>query len=169
MRKNTLTWSALLVGAVTGLATAEPMDRPWRPDPEERGPRWERILEDDEALRAAGLTDAQVAAIRERAAESEKTLIRLRSEVQLAEAEIRRLMRTERPDRDAIMKAVEAAGAARTALRKAMVEEQLAVREILGPEGFRKLRKQFAKPGREGEHRPHPGPRAERKRDDIGD
>lgn len=146
----------------------ERLERMERRAPDASGPRWERLVDDQKAIRAIGLTDEQVAALKTRMAEAEKTMIRLRSEVELAEAEVRRLMREENPDRAAIMKAVEAAGAAHTALRKAQIEERLAIREILGQDGARKARKHLAKAWRDQEGADRPGPRQERARPHMG-
>lgn len=105
--------------------------------------RLEALLNNPEAAKKLGLTDNQIASLQARLDESKKQLIKLRTDVELAELEVRRLMRANNPDRAAVMKAVEAASAAQLALRKAMVDERLAVREIVGPEIAEKVRRHF--------------------------
>ena len=78
-----------------------------------------------------------------------------------AEAEVRRLMQADNPDRAAIMKAVDAAGAAHLAVRKAQIEERLAFREIAGPDASRKAREHITR-RMQGEGRPE-GDRPQRK------
>jgi Spy/CpxP family protein refolding chaperone len=104
----------------------------------------ERLVNNEKAIARLGLSADQVAALKARLADAEKTLIKLRAEVELAEAEVRSLMRKDPVDRAAVMRAVDAAGAAYVALRKAMIEERLALREIVGPEASKKARRFLA-------------------------
>lgn len=124
-----------------------------------RGPGLSAMLENEQVVEKLGLTPDQVTALRERADTAEKTLIKLRAEVELAEVEVRRLLRDEKPDRAAVMKAVEAAGAAQLALRKAIIEERLAFREIAGPEAARKahqmVKRNMQRDDQGDENRPH--------------
>ncbi len=109
------------------------------------GPNLATILENDQVVEKLGLTPEQVSALQARFAEAEKTMIKLRADSELAEAEVRQLMRGDDPDRAAVMKAVEAAGAAHTALRKAVIDERLAFRDIAGADVARKLRQHLGR------------------------
>lgn len=157
-------WKTMLVvlGATALTATAQP-NAPRggaggpgdRPEHMQRGMDIAALLDNEDIVEKLGLTDEQVAALKARAAESEKKFITLRADVELAETDVRHLMREDKPDREALMKAVETAGQAMTNLRKALVEEQLAFREIAGPDALRKARHMIAKQWRkDGGNRP---------------
>lgn len=142
--------TSMLALAVTALtATAQPDGGPGGPrkgmEKMRHGPDVGRMLDNEEVVQKLGLTADQVTALKARFAEAEKTLIKLRADAQLAEADVRRLMQDDIVDRAAIMKAVEAAGAAQLAVRKAMIEERLAFREIAGPDAAKKVRHHMAK------------------------
>jgi Spy/CpxP family protein refolding chaperone len=142
--------TSMLALAVTALtATAQPDGGPGGPgkgmEKMRHGPDLGRMLDNEEVVQKLGLTADQVTALKARFAEAEKTLIKLRADAQLAEADVRRLMQDDTVDRAAIMKAVEAAGAAQLAVRKAMIEERLAFREIAGPDAAKKVRHHMAK------------------------
>ena len=119
------------------------------------GARIRAVLEDPELAEKIGLTDQQVSALQARLDDAQKSMIKLRADVELAETEVQRLMREDTADRAAVMKAIEVAGAAHVALRKAMVEERLAVREIVGPDAARKLRRHVGR--QRGERRGQDG------------
>lgn len=136
---KSITWLNMLALGVAGLVSFADA----RPGPPHGGPRgpwpdphqaWMRALEDRGTAERLGLNEQERRALLERASASESKLITLRAEVEKAEAEVRRLMRQQPVDREALMRAIDQAGAAQTALRKAMVEEQLTVREQLGEE-----------------------------------
>lgn len=114
------------------------------------GPPLAMLLENERVIDKLGLTEEQVATLKARLAEAEKTMIKRRADVQLAEAEVRNLMRADTIDRAAVMKAVEAAGAAHLALRKAVIEEHLAFREIAGTGAAKKIRQHLARRHMEG-------------------
>ena len=138
---------ALAVSALT--ASAQPDGGPGGPgkmkDKMWGGPNLGQMLDNEDVVQQLGLTEDQVTALKARFAEAEKTLIKLRADAQVAEAEVRHLMQDDTVDRAAIMKAVEAAGAAQLAVRKAMIEERLAFREIAGPDAAKKVRRHMAK------------------------
>lgn len=118
-----------------------------------RGPRHDgpgpgmilhRVLDNPELAKKVGLTDQQVADLKASVLATQKQMIKLRSDVELAELEVRRLMDENPVDRDALMKAIDVAGAAQLAVRKAGVEERLKVREIVGQETLDKIRELVA-------------------------
>lgn len=153
---KTLKTMVVVLGVAALTAAVATGDRPDCPDRVQRGlggrggpegvggPRLAMMLENERAIEKLGLTGDQVAALKARLAEAEKTMIKLRADVELAEAEVRNLMRANTVDRAAVMKAVEAAGAAHLALRKAVIEERLAFREIAGAEAVKKVRHHLA-------------------------
>ena len=144
--------TALVVLSATALTAAAQPGGPGRdggpgdrPGMKAGGPRMAMMLENDEVVEKLGLTPDQVTALKARFAEAEKTMIKLRADADLAEADVRRLMQDDNVDRAAIMKAVETAGAAQLAVRKAMIEERLAFREIAGPDAAKKIRQHVAR------------------------
>jgi Spy/CpxP family protein refolding chaperone len=80
------------------------------------------------------LTPEQQKALRVIRQEFHAAAIDLRANIEKARLEVQSLMTADTVNREAIMTAVEKEGAATTALRKAMVEQHLKVREIVGPE-----------------------------------
>lgn len=149
-----ITWQNLLAVGVAGLVSVADA-RPGAPHGGPRGPwpdphpAWMRTLEDRAAAERLGLNEQERRALLERARASESKFITLRAEVEKAEAEVRRLMRQQPVDREALMRAIDEASAAHAALRKAMVEEQLAVREQLGEERADALRQRMREMRRE--------------------
>lgn len=150
--------AAAMMGASALAATAQP--GPGGPGGREgmrgerpMGARIQAVLENPELLEKIGLTDQQVSALRARLDEAQKTMIKLRADAELAETEVQRLMREDTVDRAAVMKALDAAGLAHVAVRKAMIEERLAFREIAGPDAARKLRQHLGRQMKEGRGR----------------
>jgi len=127
----------------------------------------QRVLENEALAKKVGLTDEQIATLKGSLLETQKQMIKLRAESELAELDVRRLMGEDQVDRAAVMKAIEAAGAAHTAIRKAGAEERLKVREIVGQETLDKIREHMADRmgkrggGQDGERRPGRGQRGD--------
>lgn len=96
----------------------------------------------EQALKAAGATDEQLAQVREKMYEARKQMIALRAEQQLAQLDIQRLMAQDKIDREAVMKAIEKAGAVEVSLHKLRVQQQLDVRDIVGADVLKKAREQ---------------------------
>ncbi|MBU1693951.1 MAG: periplasmic heavy metal sensor, partial [Verrucomicrobia bacterium] len=103
-------------------------------------PGMENMPRMESALREAGATDEQVAQLREQGYQMRKQMIALRAEKEQAELEVQHLLGQDKVDREAVMKAVETLGAVETSLRKLRVQQQLDVREIVGPDTCSKLR-----------------------------
>jgi Spy/CpxP family protein refolding chaperone len=126
----------------------------------------QRVLENEALAKKVGLTDEQIATLKSSLLETQKQMIKLRAESELAELEVRRLMGEDKIDRAAVMKAIDAASAAHTAVRKAGVEERLKVRETIGQETLDKIREQAAdrmgkRGGQDGDRRPGRGQRGD--------
>lgn len=109
-----------------------------------------------------GLTPEQQKAVRAARDEWMEQSIDLRGAVQKAKLAVRRELTAETVNRDAIMSAVEKEAAAELELRKAMVDHQLKIREIVGPEKAEQLM-EMMRDQRGG------GPRGDRPRQDPRD
>ena len=133
----------------------------------------ERLLNQPDKLGELGLTEKQVAELKAGFYETEKKMVKLNGDLELAQIELRRLMEAEEPDGAAILAAVDKAGLARTAIQKAKVEQGLAVRKILGPETLKKIKVDAGERLRrergpdEGKRGPH-GPAGEGRRAEKG-
>lgn len=154
----------MVLSATALTATAQPMDaqrgRGGPPDQAGRGPlNITAFLNNQAAVEKVGLTAEQVSSLKSLAAESEKKIGALRETVQLSEAAVRDLMRADTPDRSAIIAAIEKTGAARTDLRKAVVEEQLSVREIVGADALRKIHRATVREWRKDDRQEKQGDR----------
>lgn len=103
-----------------------------------------RALDNDKLVERLGLTEEQVSKAKASIQETQKKLIRLRADAELADLEARNLLQADAADRDAVLKAVEAAGAAHTAIRKAAAEERLNLRDILGADTMAKIRQHMS-------------------------
>jgi len=126
----------------------------------------QRVLQNEALAKKAGLTDEQIATLKGSLLETQKQMIKLRAESELAELEVRRLMDEDKVDRAAVMKAIDAASAAHTAIRKAGVEERLKVRETIGQETLNKIRELASdrmgkRGGQDGDRRPGRGQRGD--------
>ncbi len=109
-----------------------------------------------ERLKAAGATDQQLAALKALADEQAVKRIDLEASVEKAELALNQIIRADKPDVDAALKAVDALSKARAELTKLELGTRLKAREVLGEEVHKKLRELAAEgPGRPGV----PGPR----------
>ncbi len=119
------------------------------------------VLQNPELAAKVGLSEAQVKTIREAAYAQREQLVKLRSDAELARMQVEKLSSADKVDKDALMKAIDAAGQQEIAVKKAEMAFQLQVKELVGPEVMKKLREtmkeQFAerraKGGPEGEGR----------------
>ena len=131
-------WSkSLLAAAVVGWAGAA-LAQPAGGGGPEFGMRKEARME--QALREAGATDEQVAKLREQIYQARKQMISLHAEKEQAEIEVQHLMMQDKVDREAVLKAVEKLGAVKTSLHRLRIQQQLDMREIVGPDVARKVR-----------------------------
>ncbi len=94
----------------------------------------------EEVTAKIGLDDAQKETIRKLFFEAQSRQADLRAAIEKASLKQVELMLADHPDEEAILKAVEEAGAARTELAKARVKNLLAVRAVLTEEQRQKLR-----------------------------
>ncbi len=90
-----------------------------------------------------GITPEQAAKIQTQESEFGKATIRNRAEIQLKRQELRELLATENPDRALAEKKLRELGEAQFAGRRAMLENRLALAQILTPEQRTKMRQMF--------------------------
>lgn len=110
------------------------------PDAPDRGEILKRVLGNPELAKKAGVTDEQIAKLKEGQMAFEKQMIQMRADVEQAKLDVRHLMQSEKPDRGAIAKAIDHAAAKEVTLRKAGVMRMLDVRETLGQETVDKIK-----------------------------
>ncbi len=99
-----------------------------------------RILENPEAAEKLGLTDEQVTSLQDLKYETQKAHIALKGEVELAQVEVQRILKSDSPDEAAALAAVEQAGLARIKLQQSHVSTMLKARAIIGPEKLKEIK-----------------------------
>jgi len=113
---------------------------PGGPDGIDKGEVLKRILGNPELARKAGVTDEQIAKIKEGEFAFEKQMIQLRADAEQSKLEVRHLMQGDKPDRTAISKAIDNAALKEVAMRKAGIMRMLDVQETLGRETIEKMK-----------------------------
>lgn len=98
------------------------------------GPGLGRLLQNEQRAEKLGITEDQLAVVRDLWYDHREAMIPLQAACDGARLEQERLLRVEQPDVDAVMAATEAVGAAKTALEKEQVAFRLKLRETLGDE-----------------------------------
>ena len=105
----------------------------------------QRVLNDDSLAKELGVTEDQVATLSNYVYEHRQNMIKLQSDRQLAQVEIDHLLKQDNPDVEAVMKAVDHAGAIETDIRKAQVEQTMKVKTVLGKDTLAKMHEYFEK------------------------
>ena len=100
----------------------------------------ERLVRDEAAAKNLGVTEAQLAQLREITYQGEIQQIKVRADLEIAQMELRRLLDTAKPTEEAVGKAIDKISALEAQMQKARIGEMLKVREILGEEMMAKLR-----------------------------
>lgn len=98
------------------------------------------VLQNPELAAKVGLSEDKVKAIREAAFAQREQMVKLRSEAELSRMQVEKLSSADKVDKDAVMKAIDAAGQAEVAIKKAEVGFELQVKEMVGPEVIKKIR-----------------------------
>lgn len=98
------------------------------------------VLQNPELAAKVGLSEEKVKAIREAGYAQREQLVKLRSEAELSRMQVEKLSSADKVDKDALMKAIEAAGQQEIAVKKAEMAFQLQVKEMVGPEVMKKIR-----------------------------
>ncbi len=91
-----------------------------------------------------GVTDATLTKIKDLIYETQKAHIKMRGELETAHLELRRLMDTDQPKVDAVMRQVDKIGGLETKFKKSQLKMMLAVRGMLTPEQRTKLKQIMA-------------------------
>ena len=93
-----------------------------------------------ERLKEAGATDEQIAQLKKVKEEQQLKQVDLKATAEKAQIQLRQLISSEKPDKDAIFAAVDKTTAAKATLMKSGISARLKAREILGDEVAKKLR-----------------------------
>jgi periplasmic protein CpxP/Spy len=122
-----------------------------------------RLLQNPELREKLGITDEQVAKIRQQSSDFRKEQIRSRADLQVKRIDLHELLAADKPDRAAIDKKLQEISATQLARERAMVDFHFAMRDVLTPEQRAKLKQlgeefRMHGPGRMGRH----GPRSQR-------
>ena len=130
------TWmTAVLLSAMSvAVASAQPGQ-----GPSEGGKKMKHRPNPERMMEELDLTAEQQEALKQSQRDMQKQMVDLRADVKDARDAARSLMTSASVTREEAMKAVESEAAAELALRKAMVDHQLKVREIVGPENAAKM------------------------------
>jgi len=140
MRKVMVIVTVLGIGAASVLARSDFGGKQRNYDRGPGGAKIMKLLDNPKLVESVGLTDEDIASMKQKAYELQKKMVSLRATKELADIQLNHLMQQSDADKEAVSTAVEAAGAAATALRKATVMHQLEMRELLGAEKLEKLK-----------------------------
>jgi Spy/CpxP family protein refolding chaperone len=133
----------------------------------DRGVRLLRLLENDRVKTELGLSDEQSQRLRQIVVDTEKSSIKTRADLAVRGIELRELLRSNNPDRNAVMSKVQEISNLRGEMMKQHVGALLAAKAVLTPEQQKKIqafieRRQAAAPGQSmrmgPQRRPAPGP-----------
>jgi len=146
MKNKSLVLSSLIVvvflglGKVTSGAGQERWGSSSR-EPRDRGgiERLLALLDSDRVRSYLGLEGPQVERLRQIALETEKANVKTRADIEVRSIELREALRSDKPDRDAILKNVQEISDLRGALMKSYVEAVLSAKAVLSPEQQRKI------------------------------
>jgi Spy/CpxP family protein refolding chaperone len=118
-----------------------------------------RMAENPRVKMFLGLSDEQVERLHKIGIDSEKASVQNRADMELKHIELRELLRSDNPDRDAIMSKIDEANALRGKIEKQHIETYLNARGVLTPDQLKKV-KEFMQHGPGGmEHRGEMGHR----------
>jgi len=104
------------------------------------GPRLMALLENDRVKAELGLTDQQVDRLRQIVLNAQKSAIKTRANMEVTGIELRELLLTERPERDAVMKKVREISKLREEMMEQHVAALLDAKTVLTPEQQKKIR-----------------------------
>jgi hypothetical protein len=101
-------------------------------------------LASPETREKLGVSEEQVAKLKELRQDTEKRMIDLRADVEKAHLTLRSAMQAEAPDVENVEKAIDAALKAENAVRKAELLTMVKAEKIVGPEATKKIREHAA-------------------------
>ena len=111
-----------------------------------------RWWKDAEVVKTIGLSDAQVQKIEQIFQDSRMKLVDIHANLQKEEIKLEPLLEADNPDESAVLGAIDRITAARANLEKANAQMAFAIRRVLTPEQWKKLR------GLRSERRHFPAP-----------
>lgn len=163
MNKWIITTCVVGAIALAAVAWAEPGGKPGQGG---RGPQGQRgaghalqaLAHNPELAKELGVTEEQIATLQAAHYENEKNEIKLRGNKDLARLEVKKLLKADTVDKEAIMAAVDTAGQASIELRKAQIGFMIQVKEVLGKDVLQKLREYGREHMREARQGGRPGP-----------
>jgi Spy/CpxP family protein refolding chaperone len=100
----------------------------------------ERLLRDPDIRKQAGITDDQVAKIRQQESEFRKTEIRNRADLEVKRLDLKDLLESDKPDRAAIDSKLQEISASQMALEKSAIDHRLDMRDAITPAQRDKIR-----------------------------
>jgi Spy/CpxP family protein refolding chaperone len=100
----------------------------------------ERFLRDPDIRKQAGITDDQVAKIRQQESEFRKAEIRNRADLEVKRIDLKDLLESDKPDRAAIDNKLQEISASQMALEKAAIDHRLDLRDAITPAQREKIR-----------------------------
>jgi len=176
MKKWLVVSSMIVVTAMAAVAWAGPRgpkgERGFRGGGPGCGPQAEwailNLLDDPEVMKRVGVTDADVSQLREAMHAARRKSIEVKADRDVAQLDLRRLLKDPDATKPEVMQAVEQLGAYDTDLRKIGVSAQLHLRNNIGEEKYRALREQQRKPMRTRPDRRDRGRRGDRSRSRSG-
>jgi Spy/CpxP family protein refolding chaperone len=111
-----------------------------------------------EVAKTIGLSDGQVQKIEQVFQESRMKLVDVHATLQKEEIKLEPLLEADNPEEGAVLNAIDRIASARATLEKANAQMAFAIRRVLTPEQWKKLRS--LRPGRDHFPRPMGGPDA---------
>ena len=148
-----LVWLAVVSGlAVSVAAWAQGPKGPRDGDHPGGGLAFGWILHDTDKAKEFGVTDEQLAKLRDAMYKHEQQMVKTRADLELARMEVRRLAEEAKPDTAAIDKAIDTASGLEAQMEKDRVHFMLQVKQVLGDETVAKIkaamRERWQKEGR---------------------
>ncbi len=98
------------------------------------------ILHDTDKAKELGVTDEQIATLREDGYKHQQEMIKLRADLELARMEIGRLVDADKPDTAAIDKAIDTVSGIEAQIEKSRVHFMIRVKEVLGEDTMAKIK-----------------------------
>jgi Spy/CpxP family protein refolding chaperone len=139
--RNNVMNKLLTIGLLTALTAAVASAQPGQSQGGHKGDKaMKRGPDHAKLMEQLDLTAEQRSALEQAQRDFQKKMVDLRADVKNARDAMRDLTETTSTTREQAMAAVEAESAAELALRKAMVEHRLQVRDIIGEENAAKLK-----------------------------
>jgi Spy/CpxP family protein refolding chaperone len=115
-----------------------------------------RWWKDAEVAKAIGLNDSQVQKIEQIFQNSRMKLVDVHANLQKEEFKLEPLLEADNPDENAVLSAIDRIAATRATLEKANAQMAFAIRRVLSPEQWKKLRS--LRPARDHFPQPMRGP-----------